>query len=155
MNAAEHLPDDRPAGVPGPWQAVSTAVRRRREVLGLSREQAVALTNGAVRARDWTRIESDEGIEVPSQARRDIALALGWAPDAINQIASGIHTRAGTRSRVRPGRSPVVTDALAADEDDADFVRLRQLDPEGYRIIVAHARRLLAAALERERAKKD
>ena len=156
MNAVEQQPDDRVPDAPAPWQAVAAAVIRRREVLGLSREQAVALTNGAVRLRDWTRIESGDGIGVPSQARRDIALALGWAPDAINQIASGIHTRAaGARSRVRPGRPAGSADAFASDNADIDFSRLRELDPEGYKIIVAHARRLLAAAVERERAKKD
>ena len=155
MNATDPYRDEHAAGAPASWQSVSAAVIRRREALGLSREQAVALTNGTVHPRDWTRVESGAGIDVPSQARRDIALALGWAPDAINQIASGIHTRAGTRARVRPGRSITTGDALAADEDDADFSRLRELDPDGYRVIVAHARRLLAAAIERERAKKS
>ncbi len=136
-----------------PWQLVGSSVALRRETLGLSRDQAAALTDEAVTVKDWTTVEDGRADRVPSSIRREISLALGWPVDAINQIASGADPdRLNTG---RPAGRPRAPHDGRDRVDDVDFARLRDLDPDGYKTIVAQARRLLAAALERERTKAD
>jgi hypothetical protein len=132
-----------------PWQIVGSSVALRREMLGLSQDQAVALTDDAVTGADWATVEAGRADAVRSQVRREISLALGWPVDAINQIAAGADPE--RLNTGRPSARPRTAHDGRDRVDDVDFAKLRELDPEGYHTITAQARRLLAAALEKER----
>ena len=118
-----------------PWQIVGSSVALRRETLGLSRDQAAALTDEAVTVNDWATVEDGRADRVPTSIRREISLALGWPVDAINQIAAGADPE--RLNTGRPAGRPRPPHDGRDRVDDVDLGRLRELDPEGYKTIVA------------------
>lgn len=74
------------------FQLVARAVRQRREELGLTQIEAVALTADAERKisfATWRKVET--GVEPPySRATvRAVCHALGWQPDAFDRLLAG------------------------------------------------------------------
>jgi hypothetical protein len=80
---------------PADWQRAGEAVTRRRQELGISREQAVGLAKGRPALSTWETLENARatGPKAITQMRRasleGISAALGWTRDSFELILAG------------------------------------------------------------------
>lgn len=68
---------------------VSTAVRRRREQLGLSQEEAAARSGGLISTANLRVVEAAGRPSLRARSVLGLARALDWPDDALERIASG------------------------------------------------------------------
>lgn len=69
--------------------AVSTAVRQRREQLGLSQEEAAARSGGLISTANLRVVEAAGRPSLRARSVLGVARALGWPDDALARIAAG------------------------------------------------------------------
>lgn len=99
-------------GTPQQWQAVAQAVLRRRQQLGLTRDEAAARASGSIHTRTWAHIEAADKSRYLSSKILTVCTVLGWSHDSIDRIMTG--------------QSPVHIEGIEATEDQFRLATLER-----------------------------
>lgn len=104
--------------------AVSTAVRRRREQLGLSQEEAAARSGGLISTANLRVVEAAGRTSLRARSVLGVARAMGWPDDALARIAAGDDPARWRDSLVVGDRAAVA----APRADGIELATVEQLD---------------------------
>lgn len=122
---------------------VSAAVRRRREQLGLSQEEAAARSGGLISTANLRVVEANGRRSLRPRSVLGLARALDWPDDALERIAAG-DDPGSWRGTIAAGEHRAVVTPRAAGVDLATSDQVDVLRRE-----LAEQRRTIADLAER------
>lgn len=97
------------------WQTVAQRVLHRREDLGLTRQQAVFNSDGAISLATWSNVEKAVNPPYRRSSLMAICRVLGWSPDSVERILNGEEPNEQIAApTLSPTSNPVVDHELAA-----------------------------------------